>query len=395
MKAHHLALLLTGLLAAPLAADTIVLKSGVKYEGKVISEDAESYTVRINVTASIKDERRIAKSDVKEIIKETGAEKDFKALGPLAPAPDHLPAEDYEQRIKSAKAFLAKHPKSSHSKEVAAALATLESEYAVIAKGGVKLDGQLITAADLKANAYDVDARVIAAEFKQLASKGLHQPALRQWETLKNNYPHSAAFVASLPLATRVMQTYLKELGRNLETLDARLKKRDQVIASLDDNDQSRAKQTLANKKARYEALIQKEEKELKTRWLTIDPFHKRALEFNQRSTKSELQTLSRLDTSKIKLAGPAYRGAWIALAHGEPGKADKLLTQLKSFKLPEKYLAPLTKELEQKQAARAAAEKKAAEEKAEQERQAKIAAEKAKKAEAEKKKGKGRKRRK
>lgn len=394
MKPYQRLLLLTGILVTPLAADTIVLKTGVKYEGKVISEDATSYTIQIHVTKSIKDERRILKDNVKEIIKETGVSKDYKNIGPLVPTPDRLTAENYELRIKKAKSFLAKHPKSTHNSELEAALDILEKEYAVVSKGGTKLNGQLITAADIKANAYDVHARIIAAEFRSLAKQGLHQPALRKWEELKNDYPHSTAYVESLPLVTRVLQTYLKQLDQQLETLDARTTKRDSVIKSLSDNDRSRAEQTIAQKKARYETLIQKEEKEIKTRWLTIDPYHERALEFNQRNTKSELQSVTRLDKTTIKLAGPTYRGAWTALAHGKLEEASKLVSQLKSFRLPEKYITPLTTKLEEKEASKKAEEEKAAAEIAEQKRQAKIAAEQAKKdaAEAKKKKPKGRK---
>ena len=113
MKAYQKFALITGLLSAPLCADTIVLKSGIEYQGKVISEDATNYLVEINVTKSIKDEKSIPKADVKEIRKESAesAEKaDFEKVGILVPTPDQLSAQDYQERIQKAESFIATYP---------------------------------------------------------------------------------------------------------------------------------------------------------------------------------------------------------------------------------------------------------------------------------------------
>ncbi|BDS06667.1 hypothetical protein NT6N_17070 [Oceaniferula spumae] len=388
MKSVYKLLLLAGALTGQLSADTIVLKTGVKYEGKVLSEDATSYLVQIFVTKSIKDERRIPKDQVQEIIQETDAAKDFKNLGPLTPTPNRMASDIYQGRITAAKSFLKKHPKSDEAKEVQEALDILEKEYAVISKGGVKLNGQLITASDIEANAYDVHARMIAEEFSELAAQGQHQPALRKWEVLKNEYPYSTSFIDSLPLAARVMQGYQKILQQELDTLDARLKQRQTVLSSLSENDRRRAEQTISQKQAKYATLIDQEEKELKTRWLTIDPFNEDALEYNRRSAESEHQSITKLDTSRIKMAGPTYRGAWTALANGQLEEASKLIRELKSsFRMSDKYVTPLADQLEEKENKKKAAEEKAAAEKAEQERLAKEAAEKARKEAAEAKK--------
>jgi len=385
MKFHYKLLLITGLLSGSLSADTIILKTGVKYNGKVLSEDETSYLVEVNVTKSIRDERRIPKDHVKEIVKDSPAEKAHKALGKLTPTPDSLSLSDYAVRIKSAQEFLRLHPKSEQSKAVKKALETLEKESKIISAGGIKLDGQLISVSDIEANAYDIHARALASDFAQLASQGQHQQALRKWETLKDDYPASKAYVKFLPLAVRVVRGYQKYLDDHITTLDARIKKRQNVLESLPENDRSRAEAAIAQKQAKYATLIDKEEKELKTRWLTLDPFNKHALDFNRRSTDTELQNLTKVDPSTVKLAGPTYRSAWTALASGNLEEASKLINELKSaYRLTEKYTAPLNAQLEEKKGDQLAAQKKAAEMKAEQER---LALEEAKKAAAEAKK--------
>ncbi len=395
MKLLQTLSILAGFFTTQLNADTIILKTGKKYNGTVISEDSTSYLIEIQITKTIKDKRKFLKTDVAEIIEETKAEKDYKTLSNLTPTPDQLNTENYQTRITKAQAFIAKHPKSPEEPKVRAALAILERELDVISKGGTKLNGKLISADEVKTNAYDIHAVIISNKIKKLRQQGRHQQALRKWEELKNNYPHSAAYVDIAPSITAILQSYQRQLSTHLSTLDARIAKRNNLLKTLSDSDRRRAEQTITQKQATYEARIQKEEKELKTRWLTIDPYHKRALEYNQRNIKSELQSLSRKSSSKIQLAGPSYRGSWAALASGNLDEASKLLKTLKSLKLPDSYTAPLITQLTQKKAAadKAAAEKKEQERiaKEEADKAAREAAEKA--AEAAKKKKKSKKR--
>ena len=376
MKLSQTVSLLTSLLVTPLVADTIVLKTGQKYEGSIISEDATSYLVAIQVTKSIKDERKILKDNVAEIIKESTAEKDFEALGSLTPTPDRLSAAAYESRIKKAKAFIAIHAKSPQGEKATASLAILEREFAVISKGGTKLGGQLIPASEIKSNAYDIDALLIGSQMKKLAQQGLHQQSLRKWEELKKNYPHSKAYIDSLPLARTVLQTYQVWLDQQVSSFSARTQQRINVFLSLDKNDRDRAEQRIKQKNAAYDILLQKEQKELKTCWVTIDVYNKGALEYNQRNAQSNLEELARIDSSSIKLAGPSHRGAWAALAGGKINEAAGFLKDLKSLKLPENYTAPIMAQISDKEMAM----KKAEVDRKEQERAAKEAAKKAEK---------------
>ena len=114
--------------------------------------------------------------------------------------------------------------------------------------------------------------------------------------------------------------------------------------------------------------LIEKEEKELHTQWLTIDPYHKKSLDYNLRSVENSLKGLGAGNSSKEEeLAGPVFRSAWSSLAKGNLEDAANFIKQLQSMQLPEKYTAPLAKQLKEKQVTKAADEK-AAKERAEQE---------------------------
>ncbi|MCP5534691.1 MAG: hypothetical protein H7A51_00480 [Akkermansiaceae bacterium] len=394
MKIHNYLLLVIAVFTPALSADTIVLKSGKKYEGRILSQDDTSYLVEVFVTKSIKDERRIPKDHVQEIITQAEDDKEFETIKNLVPTPDRIDADNCEARIKSARDFIAKYPKSKHVKAANTIIGTLEKEYQVISKGGLKLGGQLITSADLEANTYDIHARMLLIDIKHLSARGSYQQALRAWETLQNDYSKSAAYVSSNAIAGRILRAHIAELKKWIKTLDAREATRKSALESLEAGDRERTIALLAEKQQAYNALIEKEEKELRTRWLTIDPYHKKALDYNLRNSESALNSLGAKSSTQTELAGPAFRGAWSALAKGDLEEAAKLIHKLESMHLPAKYTEPLAKQLEEKQATQAA-EAQAAKERAEQERLEKIkaemeAAEKAAKEAGTKKKGRG-----
>lgn len=388
MKIHHSLLCITAILTGNLIADTIVLKTGVKYDGKVIATDKDTYLVEIHHSKSIKDERRIPKDQVREIIKTAKDTEEFAKLEELVPTPDQLTSAAYERRIKTAKDFLTKYPKSVHAKKVKTILDLLENEHQVISKGGIKLGGQLISPSDLEANAYDIDARILFNKIKNAAANGRYQLALRRWDNLQNNYSHSASYKDSMALASRILHAHNSELKNYLDTLESRLAKRKSALESLNEGDRARTITVLSENETHYNALIEREQQELRTKWLTIDPYSKKALEYNLRNTESALKSLSSYDPSKFKSAGPIYRDAWAALAKGNLTEAGNLIKDLKSLRLPDRYTGPLAQLLKEKQTAEKIAAKQAAKDLAEQKRlAAKAAAEKAKQEVMEKKK--------
>ncbi len=388
MKTYHSLLCITAILTGNLIADTIVLKTGVKYNGKIISTDKDTYLVEIHHSKSIKDERRIPKDQVREIIETAKDTEEFAKLEELVPTPDQLTSAAYERRIKTAKDFLTKYPKSIHAKKVNTILDLLEKEHQLISKGGIKLGGQLISPSDLEANAYDIDARILFNKIKNAAANGRYQLALRRWETLQNNYSHSASYKDSMALASRILNAHNSELKNYLDTLESRLAKRKSALESLNEGDRARTITVLSENETNYNALIEREQQELRTKWLTIDPYSKKALDYNLRNTESALKSLSSYDPSKFKSAGPIYRDAWAALAKGNLTEASNLIKDLKSLRLPDRYTGPLAQLLKEKQTAEKIAAKQAAKDLAEQKRlAAKAAAEKAKQEVMEKKK--------
>jgi len=346
MKSKYTLLLISSALTCTLAADTIKLKSGTTYQGEVLSEDAESYLVKIQYSASITDERRLKKSDISEIIPKAKDADDFKKIKSCIPTPDGLTEKTYAEQIDLASKFLKKYPKSTHRKKIQTILATLKKEHKVIASGGIKINGKLINATEAKTGAYDIEAHLLASQIKKRARARRFSSALRHWESLQKNYPNSEAYKASLTWIPRVLTAYESTLKKELATLDARLAKREKVLNSLDDKDRRATEAIIKQKEQRHIALVKKETAELKTKWLSINTFSKNSLDSNLRTTQSTLTSVKQTTPETIQLAAPLFKGIQVALDQGDLEQAHKIIQQLSTLQLPEKYVTPFSEQL-------------------------------------------------
>ena len=116
----------------------------------VLKETADEYILEIQVTQSIRDERKVAKADVAKVERVQADEVAFEAISKLVPAPDLLGANDYALRIAAVEKFLEDHAASDKTKAAKEVLETLKSEAAQVAAGSVKLNGKLISPEEYK-----------------------------------------------------------------------------------------------------------------------------------------------------------------------------------------------------------------------------------------------------
>ena len=181
-------------------ADTFVLKDGSSVEGSILREDDTSYVIEVQVTKSIKDERVIAKADV---VKVEGEKKDliaFESIARLVPTPDALPADEYATRIAAVEKFLKDYRGSSKSSQAKAILGNLKDEANEILAGGIKSNGKIITAAEYRANALDIDAAIQEGKIRALLKEGRYVEALRAFSEFDREFRNTMARAALLPV---------------------------------------------------------------------------------------------------------------------------------------------------------------------------------------------------
>jgi hypothetical protein len=332
------------LLASSLACpgDTFTLKDGSVLEGKVLSEDAESYHLEIQVTKTIKDERSVPKADVLKIDREQPDLTAFQEIEKLVPTPDLLSPADYLQRIAQIGKFLKTHPDSSKVKQANVILESLKSEAAQITAGGVKVNGEILSPAAYKLNAFELDARVQEARIRDLIARGDHLAALRAFSEFDREYRTTLPYGSLAPMMRQLVQMHVGEAKEQLATLPDRLKARQTGLERMTMEDRQVSARAIAEEEQANEARF-KAEKEAKISWVSTSPFHKPSLEETVRFGTAEL---ARLEAVKPVLGvdgGRAFRDAWRVILGGADTTAiAAAIGEARSASVAPRYIAML-----------------------------------------------------
>lgn len=352
MKIHLLAISWVLLaLAAPLRGDTFVLKDGSKLEGRILRQDGDSYLLEVQVTKSIRDERLVAKADVVKIERHDPEKVDFSVITQLVPVPDLLTAADYAARIRKVEHFIASHRMTANSREAMVILAKLQAEAAEVAAGAIKLEGQMISAAERQTNAYEVDARIQAFKIRRMVQDRHTLQALRAFSAFERDFPNTTARAELVPLMAQVINAYVADTLNILKGYEARVKERKAGLASMTVQDR-KISQTAIREQSVELAHQFKREKDAQQLWVTRHPYSKESLEDAVTSGRQELSRLSAMAselTPEID-GGQAFRNAMHLIQRkGEEAAIKAAIAAAKSASVPETYLAML-------RAARAAA---------------------------------------
>lgn len=327
------------LLISVLHADTIRLRDGRELEGVVMSEEGDDYVVMVQVTKTIRDQRRIPKKDVLEIVGEKKDETAYEDLEDLVPAPDGLEVSDYDARISKLEDFAKEFPESSLIRKVEPMMKTLEEEREIVAAGGVKFEGKMLSAEERTSAAFTLDSRIVAAEMEDAIESGRRTDALRAWDRLQKEFPTSRAYRDSIPAIQKVMQRQLAAVNKELDTLDRRLEEQATNLERVPVKDRARAREAIEARATAYLRKVAQEE-EAGERWISLDPFQKTQLSKVKSLLESELRRLENLDTLQLPDGDAAWSEAWATLS-GSPSdeEAREAFSSAREARLPEKYL--------------------------------------------------------
>lgn len=329
-------------IAAACAADVLQMKDGSKLEGTLVKEEPASYVFEVQVTKSIKDERIIPKADVAKLIREEPDIKAFDAIAKLYPAPDMTSVEEYGIRIKAVEKFLADHRGSEKTRQAREMLAKLKSEANEVLAGGIKLRGNIISPAEYRANAYELDAIVQEINIRALVRETRYLPALRAFNRFSADYRNTTVHQDLLPLVTQVINTYLADVGQTLAGYDAREKERRLGLERMSGSDRRVAENAIKEEMAAIELRF-KQEKDAKIGWVTPQPYFKPSLEETLTFGKQELARISSIRSSTPVDAGKIYRDTLaLILRRGDKTAVSSAITSARTALIPQRYLANL-----------------------------------------------------
>lgn len=334
-------------LALPCLADTFILKDGSRLEGQVLSETDDSYVLEIQVTKSIKDERTVAKTDVEKVEKSQPDLTAFETIQKLVPTPDGLTDDEYDQRILQVTDFQKKFPDSSIQQKAAEILEALKKEALVVAAGGAKVDGRILSAEEYAANAYELDAKVLELRIRERIEDSDVLGALRLFSGFQSDFKPTLNYQNLLPVMRQALTTYERQLAASAASFDDRLKERQIGLERMKAEDRGNSERAIQEEARVLEARYQEEKQ--RDGWVTPHLFHKQSLEDTRQAVAGVLAEVSA--AAPPVDGGKLYRDAWSAAQSagastesGAPASsgATEAIAAAKQAQIPARYIEKL-----------------------------------------------------
>lgn len=324
------------------SADTFTLKDGSTLEATILREQGEAYVLQVQVTKSIKDERVVPKADVVKIERAKLDLVAFESIATLAAIPDMLTKEEYEERIARVVKFTKDHLNSEKYAEARTILASHKKELAQIEAGGIKVNGKLISPAEYRANALDIDASVAERRIRSLLKEEKQIDALRAFSSFDSEFRNTAQFQKLLPLMVQYMRQYVANAEQQLASYDKRTKERQSGLSVMQMEDRRKTETAIREETAAFEARL-KREKDAKIGWVSTHSYFKPSLDEAVKFGKQEINRLSKLPILPPPDAGKAYRDALQAIStSADKAEIATALSTAKTAMVSQKYLATL-----------------------------------------------------
>jgi hypothetical protein len=327
-------------------ADTVILKDGTKLEGKITRETADLVTIKGEGISNVKD---VLKSNIIRIERSGPDDTHFEGIQNLIPTPDRLSIEEYQERVGKCTAFLNIHTTSKHVATVKLMKIKLEDELKKAARGDLKFKGRWIRSSDRIKDAYEIDAEIELSDMKADLEQNRYTLGLRHFEKIQSDFAASGHYADALDLNLKALAAYKPGVQAQLASVDRKLKERADNVLRVQPGRRAEEQKAIDRKDAAYKKLIVSE-KARRTKWLTLNEYHRDPLRQVLSSIEASLRTLGTPPAAETKLAAPLYREAWSAAQDGEIEEGKKLLAELRTLKVPKRYLDPLEVKLQPKE---------------------------------------------
>jgi hypothetical protein len=372
LKPRILLTAMAGLLALATSAfaDTVILNNGEKVEGKILSESDTEVVVE-HMSGTIRDERTIKKTDVKEIKKIPPDVIAWAALkGVNVGDESHDPA-DYAASVVRFKAFTTSFPKSANVAEANTRIAALEEEKKRVEAGEIKLDGKWLSKTELEQERVQIDGKLLFRRMQKQAAASQLTDAMNTFDAMEKRANGSASFPDAVLLGRQVLISLKYAVEQQKNTLKAHLDENKRRLDNLTGANKQQLEAAHKSEAAQIEAAVVGYER-TNVKWMPLNPSTDRTLGALANRVASETGNLNRYPVEKMKESLAAVETTKKALADDDFAAAEENFKKVSVWTQNEfiKRLQPQMAEAKTKAAAaKVSAEKAAAE--------AKLAAEK------------------
>ncbi len=312
-------------------------------EGKVVFNTPSVVELKWEKRPGIFQTDRFLKANIERVEIDTKEDIQFRNMGQLLPTPDRLTPEDYQRRIVKCKAFLDLFPNGSHSSKVKLILKTLEEENEKAVAGGLKLQNKWISPEERRRDSYGIDAGLEYADMVAAKESSDLKTALRHFENIQSDFSGSTHYAKASALAVETMKSYQPILQKRIAQVQFKRQDRERARATLPANVRAQNKAAQDKADATYLKLVARETNELKTKWLTLNEYHSDPMRKVLNTLKNTLSTLEKeTPAENSSFADSLHQDAWDAVSRGDLEAVEEILRELKSLKVPERYLALL-----------------------------------------------------
>ena len=322
-------------------AETFYLKNGKKLVGT--SKELDSNTLEIIFgKKGVRRYEKVKKSDIRKITREDVELELFGELEALMTTPDLMTAEWYSEQTSKLQNFKTEFPTSDLFSKVTSIERALQKEQAMIKKGGVKVNGLLISAKEKVAREYDINAGIEARKFQQYSEAKKRNLAINAIDKLEKDYAHSKAFSDLYPKLPEFLNSYHKSLNLKKQILKESHETHAKALKALKSSELIKYTKY---RKQKEEAFNQQAKKDNSKglRWQKVNPYKIRSVDDLQRqlaSYKTEVE--SKLGTLEPQNAGESFTKAWNFVSNAEFSSANPLIEQLADLNFNASYLLRL-----------------------------------------------------
>ena len=312
-------------------------------EGKVVFNTPSVVELKWEKRPGIFQTDRFSKANVERVEIDTKEDIQFRNMGQMVPTPDRLTPEDYQRRVAKCKAFLDLFPNGRHASKVELILKTLEEEYEKAVAGGLKLQNKWISPEERRRDAYGIDARLEFADMVTAKESSDLKIALRHFEKIQSDFAGSTHYAKASALAIEAMKSYQPILQQRMAQVQFKRQDRERARATLPANVRAQNKAAQDKADATYLKLVARETNEIKTKWLTLNEYHSDPMRKVLNTLKNTLSTLEKQTPSEgSSFADSLHQDAWDAISRGDLEAVEEMLRELKSLKVPERYLTQI-----------------------------------------------------
>jgi tetratricopeptide (TPR) repeat protein len=293
------ALLTALLLSVAASADTVILKSGEKIQGKILSENDKEVVVEEQVSAGITDTRSVPKADVAKVEKIALDEPAYQAIKNLKPGPNSLPAQSYEQVTRNLNSFINNFTNSTHAPAVKAQLKEWEDEKKRVDAGEVKLDGKWLGKDEAQKERYQINGQVIFNHMQQQIRQNDLTGAMNSFDQLERSFPGARTYPDAVDSAKKIVPTLKSSADRALQNFKFQQTEREKGLQLLSDAQKTETLAGIQRDQQRADAAVDAANK-AGLKWPPMVPNEKALTDISNKA-QEEQRRLAELPVAKMR----------------------------------------------------------------------------------------------